>query len=191
MLLHKHPFQTLSFTLTSIVLIVLLAITLLFFIRMQKMSTPLSMPGIVPNGILSFEFATTAKKAQFIANTWREANLLAQAIKLQWINFLFMTFYSTTFGLACIWSTQLMPIFDSWWLELGVILAWLQWVAALFDATENLCLFPFLYDTYKDGIPLALIAAVSAAIKFGLIILGLLYFLISIGIKLFLLVQKQ
>lgn len=35
----------------------------------------------------------------------------------------------------------------------------------------------------KNGRPLALVAAVSAGLKFGLIILGVIYFVISVGLK--------
>jgi hypothetical protein len=185
----EHPFQALSFETVSSLLIVFWVVTLLVFIQLSKMGKPLRIPSAVPKGILSLEFASTARDAQRIVHAWSEAGLLEQAIKIQWLDFLFIVFYSTTFSLTCIWSTQLISSFNSLWLDIGIILAWSQLGAALFDVLENLCLFPFLYSTYRGGIPLALVAATSATLKFGLIILGLAYILISIGIKLLLPIQ--
>jgi hypothetical protein len=89
------------------------------------------------------------------------------------------------FGLLCILATRLLANFDSRWLWLGVGLAWGQLAAALFDIVENLCLFPFLYGTADNLLSLALLAAVSAGLKFILIGFGLVYFLVSVGIKIF------
>lgn len=181
----RHPFQEIPFGTASIVLVLLVAIALLIAWQLNQIGQPLKIQGIAPQGILSLEFALTAEKAKQIVEAWSKANVLDQAIKLQWIDFLFMAAYSTALSLACIWSTKLLPGFDSRWLGVGIALAWGQWVAAMFDAIENLCLFPFLYGTAKDGMPLALVAAVSAGLKFGLIGLGIIYFVLSVGIKLF------
>lgn len=179
-----HPFEVISFKTASIVLVLLVGITVLIFWLLNKIGQPLNIPK-APQGILCLEFAFTAQRANQIVEAWRQANTLDRAIKLQWLDFLLMAAYSTAFSLACVWCTKLLPGFDSRWLGTGIVLAWGQWVAAVFDAIENLCLFPFLYGTAKDGVPLALVAAVSAGLKFGLIGLGVIYFVISVGLKLF------
>lgn len=181
----KHPFEAMRFGTASIVLVLLVAIALLIAWQLNQIGKPLTIPEIAPQGILSLEFAFTAEKAKGIVEAWSKVNALDRAIKLQWIDFLFMAAYSTALSLACIWSTKLLPGFDSRWLGAGIVLAWGQWVAAIFDAIENLCLFPFLYGTAKDGVPLALVASLSAGLKFGLIGLGIIYFLISVGFKVF------
>lgn len=180
-----HPFAGISFQAATIALVLLLAIALLISWQLNQIGKPLTIPEIAPQGILSLEFAFTAHKAKQIVEAWSKANVLDRAIKLQWIDFLFMVAYSTALSLACIWSTKLLSGFNPKWLGVGIALAWGQWVAAIFDAIENLCLFPFLYGTAKDGVPLALVAAVSAGFKFGLIGLGVIYFLISVGFKVF------
>jgi hypothetical protein len=68
-------------------------------------------------------------------------------------------------------------------LWIGIGLAWGQLAAALFDVIENLCLFPFLYGATENLFPLASLAAVSAGLKFILIGFGVIYFIISVGIK--------
>jgi hypothetical protein len=187
----RHPFAAMRFGTASIVLVLLVAIALLIAWQLNQMDTPLRIPEIAPLGIVSLEFAFAPQQARDIVEAWSKANVLEGAIKLQWVDFLYMVAYSTALSLACIWSTKLLPGFDARWLGAGMVLAWGQWVAAIFDAIENLCLFPFLYGTATDGVPLALVAAVSAGLKFGLIGLGILYFLISVGFKVFRLVSQS
>lgn len=181
----RHPFQGIPFGIASIVLALLVAIAVLIAWYLSKIGEPLTIPEIAPQGIVSLEFALTAEKAKKVVEAWSKGNVLDGAIKLQWVDFLFMLAYSTALSLACIWSTKLLSGFDLRWLGAGIILAWGQWVAAMFDAIENLCLFPFLYGMGKDGVLLAFVAAVSAGLKFVLIGLGIIYFLISVGIKVF------
>jgi hypothetical protein len=180
-----HPFAKIQFQIATVVLVVVAAIALLIAWQLNQMDKPLRIPEIAPLGIVSLEFAFAPQQARAIVEGWSKANALEGAIKLQWVDFLYMAAYSTALSLACIWSTKLLPSFDARWLRAGIVLAWGQWVAAVFDAIENLCLFPFLYGTAKDGVQLALVAALSAGLKFGLIGLGIIYFLISVGFKVF------
>ncbi|MCU0541225.1 MAG: hypothetical protein MUE44_03445 [Oscillatoriaceae cyanobacterium Prado104] len=182
----RHPFEAMPFGTASIVLVLLVAIAVSIGWQLNQIGKPLTIPQIAPQGIVSLELAFTAEKARRIVEAWsQKENALDRAIELQWIDFLFMLAYSTALSLACIWSTKLLPSFDPRWLGVGIVLAWGQWVAAVFDAIENLCLFPFLYGTAKDGLSLALVAALSAGLKFGLIGLGIIYFLISVMFKVF------
>jgi hypothetical protein len=91
----RHPFQGIPFGIASIVLALLVAIATAIAWYLNKIGQPLKIQGIAPQGILSLEFALTAEKAKQIVEAWSKANVLDQAIKLQWIDFLFMAAYST------------------------------------------------------------------------------------------------
>ncbi len=154
--------------------------------KLNRIGKSLTISNAVPNGIVSLEFASSSPKAKVIVDVWRKEKVLDQAKKLQWIDFIYIATYSTALSLACIWTTKLLPKFDAEWLGTGVVLGWSQWLAALLDVVENLSLFPFLYVEVKDNSALAQVAAICAAFKFSLIFTGLLYILVSIVIKLFL-----
>jgi hypothetical protein len=181
----SHPFQLISFENGCVLVFVFAIMTLLIASQLSKIGKPLTIPVTSPYGILSLEFACTAKNAQNIVKAWSAANTLNAAIYLQRLDFLFIVTYSTTLGLLCILATKLLYNFDPRWLSVGIILAWGQLAAALLDVIENLCLFPFLYGATGNLFPLASLAAVSAGLKFILIGLGIAYFLTSVGIKIF------
>jgi hypothetical protein len=176
----SHPFQTISPRNTIVFTLVSSIATLSIFTLLNIIGRSLTIPDISPLGIISLEFALTDKNAVDIVQAWKNTNALDSAIYLQWLDFLFIAAYSTMFGLLCILATRWLAKFDPRWLWLGVGLAWGQFAAALFDIVENLCLFPFLYGVTNNLLPLALLAAVSAGLKFILIGLGLLYFLGSV-----------
>lgn len=182
----RHPFQSFSTGTSSGLLAVLVGATLFLMWKLNKIGKPLNIGNVVPNGIISLEFVGNSATAKAIVEVWRDQNVLEQAQKLQWIDFLFMAVYSTALSLGCIWATKLLPNFDTEWLGTGVVLGWGQWLAALLDVIENLTLFPFLYGEVKDSSPLAQVAAICAVFKFSLIFTGLLYVLASIVIKLIL-----
>lgn len=180
----KHPLQAIPLKSTSILVVIFAVFTLSIASQLDKIGQPLTISGISPQGILSLEFAFTAENAQAIVKAWSNANVLKAAIDLQRLDFIFIFAYSTTLSLSCLWVTKLLPKFDPRWLSAGIVLAWGQWLAALFDITENLCLFPFL-DRATENLPLlALVASISAGLKFILIGLGVTYCLISVFIKL-------
>lgn len=178
----RHPFQVISIVNSSLLLAVLAALTLILMGVLGKISKPLSIPDVAPNGIISLEFAGDSARAKAIVAAWRNKGVLQNAKKVQWLDFLYIVAYSTMLSFACIWSTKLLLNFDSAWLGTGIILAWGQWLAALLDVIENLALFPFLYRDVHDKAVWAKVAAFCAALKFSLIITGLLYVVISLAI---------
>lgn len=178
----RHPFQVIPIVNSSLLLAVLTALTLILMGVLGKISKPLGIPDVAPNGIISLEFAGDSVRAKAIVAAWRNKDVLQNAKKVQWLDFLYIAAYSTTLSLACIWSIKLLPGFDSAWLNTGIVLAWGQWFAALLDVIENLALFPFLYRDVDDKAVWAKVAAFCAVLKFSLIITGLLYVVISLVI---------
>jgi hypothetical protein len=91
-----------------------------------------------------------------------------------------MPVYSTTIALACVMAAGVLK--RRVWHTIGMLLAWGLWIAALCDATENLALLTELFG--NNVAPYPQVAQICAVIKFGLIVLGLLYVVVGIILRL-------
>ena len=179
----NYPFKSLSFSTLSWLFFLLIVLTIIFYFIMQRKGKALIIDSVADKGIISLEFASNTKKTQQIITAWKKQKVLANAVSLQWLDFPFLIIYSTTLSLGCIWSTVLLSNFTLTWISTGIVLAWSQWVAALFDILENLALFPALKENKSWGF-LPQIAAICAALKFSLVFTGILYIAVSVVIKL-------
>lgn len=145
-----------------------LILTLAMFAIFRVLDQPLR-TSAAPNGIVSFELAGTPERAKQMVDSWsREAGRnVAFGLGL---DYLFMPFYS----LALAFGALLVAGRHSGWLRsLGAVAGWGAFAAALFDAVENFALWQVLSGAYGSQYPA--VAVVSATIKFGLLIFGLVY----------------
>jgi len=120
--------------------------------------------------IVEFELAGSVPNAQAIINAWNETDRIRAGFSLG-IDYLYMPVYATTIALACVLAAGVLT--SKAWRSIGVLLAWGLWAAAIFDAIENVALFTELLG--NNIAPWPSIAQICAAIKFGLILAGLLY----------------
>jgi hypothetical protein len=135
--------------------------------------------------IVDFEFAGSVAKTSDILNAWTPMDRIHAGFSLGF-DFLYMPIYSTTIALACVWATGIRAggtARSGAWRPIGLALAWGLWLAALFDAIENLALIGNLFGTPIDPYPQ--IAAICAALKFGLLIMGLLYVGVAVIARVF------
>ena len=130
--------------------------------------------------IVDFELAGSVPKAQAIIDAWNETDRIRAGFSLGF-DYLYMPVYSTTIALACILAAGVSQ--RKAWRAIGVLLAWGLWIAALSDALENVALFTELLG--HNVAPWPSIAQVCATIKFGLILLGLLYVVAGVVLRLF------
>lgn len=143
------------------------------FILMSWIGRPLVVPGVSPLGIISFEFAGVLDNAQRMLEAWGAGGRLLAAFSLGF-DYVFMLAYAAFFALLCLRCASRAPQSLA---RLGVWLAWGQWLAAAFDALENISLFNVLL-----GSSVALwpgLAFICAALKFTLIGLAVVYSLAS------------
>lgn len=119
--------------------------------------------------IIDFEFAGTVTKATDIITAWTPVERIHAGFSLGF-DFLYMPVYSTTIALACVWAAGVFR--SGAGKTIGLALAWGLWLAAMFDALENLALMGNLFGSPIE--PLPALAALCATLKFGLIVLGLL-----------------
>ncbi len=120
--------------------------------------------------IVDFELAGNVAKATDILTAWTPMDRIHAGFSLGF-DYLYMPIYSTTIALACVLAATVLR--SGVWKSIGLALAWGLWLAAIFDAIENLALIGNLFGTPSEPYPQ--IAALCATLKFGLILLGLLY----------------
>jgi hypothetical protein len=149
--------------------------TVIVIISLQVLGAPLK-TAAAPGGIISFEFSGDLPTAQAILASWGEDGKIYAGLQLG-LDYLFMPAYALAIGLACVLVSKsfasLAPLLE----KLGVWLAWGQWAAAGLDAVENYSLIRLLVGS--DNTLWPSIAYWSAAIKFGLVIIGLIYVVVG------------
>ena len=122
-----------------------------------------------PNGIVSFELARDLGGVQAVLGSWDAQARVWAGFSLGF-DYLYMLLYANALAAIILWmgghvfSSQ--GRFPRW----SLLLAWGMWVAALFDATENLALILLLQGQRAAFLPL--LAWACALVKFGLLGLG-------------------
>ena len=166
-----HPLEQIPPARRSRVFYALLGLTFLLLLVMNFTGLPLNTRA-APQGIISFEFAATPQRAQQMLDSWTpEARVRAGFI--QGLDFLFPIAYSTTVALACIMAAGVLRRRELAGWRLGSWLAWGLWAAALLDYIENIGLLVLLFGRVASPFPQ--LAAVCAALKFALLVCGLIY----------------
>lgn len=129
---------------------------------------------VAPQNIVSFELAGTLSKAQAILEAWGSSGKVYAGLSLGF-DFFFIVVYAGAIALACILlarSLKKPPL-----VLIGVILAWMQLVAALMDSTENFALIQLLLGSSRELWPS--LARSCAIVKFSLVGLGLIYIILG------------
>ncbi len=169
----RHPLEAISPDKRARVFLPLLIATLLITFAFRFI-------GPAQPNIVDFELAGSVNKATDIITAWTPLERIHAGFSLGF-DYLYMPIYSTTIALACVWASGVITL--GAWRSIGVMLAWGLWLAALFDAIENLALLGNLFGTPIDPYPQ--IAATCATLKFGLILLGLLYAIVGVVVRVF------
>jgi hypothetical protein len=170
-----HPLTLIPDNSRKRVFYIALAATLIVMAIFQFVLDPPLKTAAAPNGIVSFELAGSALKAQEIISSWDSTARLYAAFGLGF-DFLFMPLYATAIALGVLLAAGRHP---GWFASLGVWVGWGAYAAVLFDAAENVCLFNLLLG--NSGASYANMAALYATLKFGLILLGIAFALIGWG----------
>jgi hypothetical protein len=167
----RHPLQSIPANKRPKVFWPLLVITLFLLVLLNLEGKPM-VTQAAPLGIVSYELAGSVSRAQQILASWDQQAQLSAAFSLG-LDYVFMLAYSAAIGLACIWTADALHR-RNWPLAwVGAPLAWGVWLAAAFDATENIALVVVLFGTVQA--PWPEVARWCAIFKFSLIFLGLVY----------------
>jgi len=144
--------------------------TLVLFVFISILDQPLR-TNAAPNGIVSFELAGTFNKTQNILSSWNQSTKLT-AIRSLIVDYLFLIAYSFFFAFLIFWLSIFFT-YKKWLISLGIVLGWLQFLAAFFDALENYFLLRLLFNSQNEIFPS--LAFYFASVKFIIIFLGILY----------------
>jgi hypothetical protein len=168
----SHPLALIPAVYRPRLFLFFLILTLVLMTALNILGAPLQ-TAAAPAGIVSYEFSGDTQGANTILNSWNNLAKLYATLNLG-LDYLFMPAYSTAIGLAAIWVGQAIGGRAR---SFGVWLAWGQWLAALLDATENVALLKMLLDT--TAAPWPRLAYWCAAVKFALVLVGLLFVLVG------------
>ena len=122
-----------------------------------------------PMGMLSFELAGERFIAQRIVEGWSPEARLRAAFGLG-LDFLFIPCYSTCLVAGCVWASRPLGRRIELAAKVGGLLAWGQWIAALADTGENVCLLSVLLSGGQGGSPQA--ARLLSLMKFAIVAAG-------------------
>lgn len=154
----SHPFQNIRLCYAVKLFRVLLVLTLVLSVALWVSSATLK------PGIIEFEFFPLET-----IQIWNNSDQVRAAFNTG-LDFLYLLVYSNTIASACIWASRRLR---APWSDVGIWLAWGQWLAAGFDVVENIALVSILFGS--RSIVFAQIARGSAGLKFAAIVLGLFY----------------
>ena len=169
--LKKKPSDLILLIIASIGIIILLVINMLVF-------EPLANSGL-SYGILDFEFAWTKDQILIIFADWESAGMELQANGVYW-DFLYIIGYTIPlFALILLFTRKLSGKI----VDIGLYMSLTPIVAGMFDVVENFFLLVMLNDTnFASFVPMT--ASISAFIKFSLLLVGAIFFLIVLVLTL-------
>ena len=136
-----NPFGWLSPVAQRRAFIVLFIVGLIVQYAWSALDAPLK-NDVAPKGMLSFEVAGTMAKAQSIVASWDHPAQVSAGANLG-LDYLFLFVYGGTIGLACVLVIRALSDWR-WFAGLGLLLAWAQIPAVLFDIGEDCALLRIL-----------------------------------------------
>jgi len=165
-ILMSHPLDFIPASFREKAFWTLLILTLILLTLIQLLNIPLQNP-VSPMGIVSFELAGTPEKADAILQSWDARAQLFAAFSLG-LDYLFLFAYGLIISLGVLMVAEKHGGRFS---EIGKTIGWGVLLASLLDAIENLALWRLLSGWAQPHC--AGTAAISAIIKFGLLLLGM------------------
>jgi hypothetical protein len=182
----QHPLEFIPVEHRKRMFFTLLIPTLILFAIFRILDAPLRTPA-APNGIVSFELAGSPLQAKVITDEWKRSSLLLSQVAGQanpdivnipytfatfglGLDYLFMPLYAFALAFATLLAAGRH---GGWFKSLGAVAGYGAFAAAVFDAVENYALFQILLGRVFSPYPE--IAYYCASLKFGLLLIGLLY----------------
>jgi hypothetical protein len=164
----RHPLDFIPPNRRKRLLIVALVWTAMLMIVLQLLDMPLKTDE-APLGIVSFQFAGSETQSTRILLSWDSEARLSAAFGLG-LDYLFMPSYAFALALAILMRHHKRD--GRLAFQINAAAGWGMVFAAAFDGMENYALWLQLTDGASGA--LAGMAALFAALKFGLIVFGLL-----------------
>ncbi|UCG03269.1 MAG: hypothetical protein JSW11_04610 [Candidatus Heimdallarchaeota archaeon] len=169
--LETSPSQKIVIILTGLAAIA----SVIIFLLMRPVEAALKAAS--PYGVMELEFAWTMEQIEQIFGTWTE-ELITQELTVTYIDYGFLLAYSTF--LAGITLLIVRKLLSGQIQLVGLYMTIVPFIAALFDAIENLNLILMLSSPSNFPTFSPFLASFFATLKFGLLILVLVFWIISL-----------
>ena len=176
----RHPLQQLPEGERLRAFVPLLALTLGVMTVLNFVDLPLRNVA-APWGVVSFEFAGSVEKARAILDSWDGTARMRATFGLGF-DHLFIFAYSLTIALGCVGTSGLLRKHRPVIARAGLPLAWGAWMAGVLDMTENASLFTMLLNNPTS--PWPQVAWWAAAVKFLLVLAGIVYMVLGAALGL-------
>jgi len=180
------PFSKPTLVLEKRLTIVLLPLLIMCIITMKYFDAFLVNP-VCKNGIVSFELAKELEISKSILNSWNGQPKIAASLSMGF-DFLFLIVYSLFIAILIYKLNERLWNNKSFY-AVGNLLIWAVFLAAFFDAIENLALIKLLLGDLQQH--WASIAFYFAVLKFAIILVCIIYILINFGLFLFRKVTRE
>lgn len=129
-------------------------------------------------GIVNLEVSWSRERAEAIVKAWQKHGVAGRAVQQTQLDFVFLLIYPAALSLACVMTAG---VDDGFMAGIGIAMSWLVLFCAPFDAFENLMLLKMLKGPFEPNIPR--LTAISASLKFIIILVTLLYLLVMLFIR--------
>ncbi len=166
--LERNPSQN-----VVIILIVLAAVaTVIVWLFMRPVEEALKVAS--PYGVMELEFGWTVAKINQIFQAWGP-ELITQELNVTLVDYIFLIVYSSFFaGVTLLLTRRLL----SGRIQLvGFYMTLIPFIAALFDAIENVNLILMLVSPTNFPAFAPFLASIFAALKFGLLIVTIIFWI--------------
>jgi hypothetical protein len=181
----RHPFSSLSASGQKRAFILFFVLTIVVMAGLQVTGDHLR-TDIAPQGIISFEFAGELALAQRMVESWGQKGQVYAGLNLG-LDFLFLVVYACAIALGCVLVARgLSQRFEAL-SNMGIIISWAQFLAALLDCVENYGLIQILVGVQNEVWPV--VAKWCARPKFLIVGVGLFY--VVVGTVLILTLRKD
>ena len=180
-----HPFTWLSESTQKIAFIVMFPATLIISYVMSILGNPLKTT-VAPSGIVDYELAGSLKRSSDILASWGQTEHIYAGLGLGF-DFVYILFYSIAIALGCVIVARSLSARIPILANIGIVIAWLPFVAGVLDCAENYSLIQLLFGAQEEFF--AVVARWCAIPKFTLIGVGLVY--VVIGTILALIVKSR
>jgi len=171
----RHPFEWLTPSGQIRAFIFFFILSLLVMVSLQVTGAHL-ITKVSPSGILSFEFAGDLSAARNMVNSWGQTGRVYAGLNLG-LDYLFLLAYAGAIGLGSVLVARSHSPKTTFLANLGILLAWAQFGAALLDGVENYALIRVLFGTEMAVWPV--VARWCALPKFAIVGAGLIYIMIG------------
>ncbi len=183
----RHPFESLSISGQKRAFFLFFVLTIVVMAGMQMTGEHLR-TDVAPQGIISLEFAGELALAQRMVESWGQKGQVYAGLNLG-LDFLFLAVYACAIALGCVLVARGLSQRIEALSNVGIIIAWTQFLAALLDGVENYGLIQILVGTQNEAWPV--LAKWCAWPKFFIVGVGLVYVGIGTVLILALIAKNQ